>query len=223
MVIKREPNPDKVDCTPNCTPWTGFGFMQVFEGSTLTFLIPNIFRTLNYDLVVRHEHTDKFPNKWNKATFELISLDGPASVDCQPWLGTPDAVEVTTKEIEEVTTEEIVESSGEGESTTEGSPVGESSIEGTGGGDGRRKRALDENGSGEISPNNGVTTITTGEFSMSPETKHTIITPSLCLEKGKRYEIKFTFDQYDLATPDSKATINIDAVSLYLNLEKSFA
>ena len=52
----------------------------------------------------------------------------------------------------------------------------------------------------------------TGEFSMPPDTTQTTVSPSLCLERGKRYKIKFTFDQYDPNTP--KATINIDAVRL---------
>ena len=47
---------------------------------------------------------------------------------------------------------------------------------------------------------------------MPPDTTQTIVSPSLCLERGKRYKIKFTFDQYDPNTP--KATINIDAVML---------
>jgi hypothetical protein len=45
-VIRREPS-----SVPGGTTWTGFGFMQVYEGSSLTFDIPAIFRDLDYDLV----------------------------------------------------------------------------------------------------------------------------------------------------------------------------
>ena len=42
MVIRREHSP-----IPGGTTWTGFGFMQTSEGSTLTFDVPAIFR---YDI-----------------------------------------------------------------------------------------------------------------------------------------------------------------------------
>ena len=69
IILKREPNP-----APQTTPWSGTGFMQVFEGSDLTFLIPNIFRTLQYDMVIRYEHEPKFPNQWEKVTYEVITV-----------------------------------------------------------------------------------------------------------------------------------------------------
>ena len=69
-VEKREP-------TENTT-WTGIGFMLTPEGSDLTFEIPNVFRDLDYDLVVRHEHSGAFADKpWDKARAQLIYLDGP--------------------------------------------------------------------------------------------------------------------------------------------------
>ena len=73
VVKRREPNPVKEETT-----WTGFGFMQMLEGSDLTFQIPNIFRDLEYDLVVRHEHLPNFDDQpWDKATAQLIYLDEP--------------------------------------------------------------------------------------------------------------------------------------------------
>ncbi|XP_040566371.1 laminin subunit beta-1 isoform X1 [Lepeophtheirus salmonis] len=36
----------------------------------------------------------------------------------------------------------------------------------------------------------------------------------LCLEEGKRYEIKYLFDQYDTNNPDPKANILIDSIAL---------
>ena len=38
-MVRREPSSQ-----PGGTTWTGLGFMQSFEGSTLKFLIPDIFR-----------------------------------------------------------------------------------------------------------------------------------------------------------------------------------
>ena len=204
VVIKREPNP-----APDNTPWTGFGFMQVFEGSDLTFLIPKIFRTLQYDLVVRHEHTGNFPIEWNKVTYEIISLDGPPSDECSSSTeatpegsaeppddaeGSPDAAEGSPDAAE-----------GSSSTVTEATPPAES----------RRKRQAED--STEGSADDSTHTIATGEFSMAPDTTQTTITPSICLNEGKRYHIKLTFDQYDPATPDSGATINIDSVSFKSN------
>ena len=47
---------------------------------------------------------------------------------------------------------------------------------------------------------------------MSPGRLYTDIAPPFCLEEGQRYQIKFTFDQYDPAKTDPKANILIDAV-----------
>ena len=74
MVVKRKPNPEG-------NTWTGFGFMEVREGSTLTFDIPAIFTDMNYDLVIRHEHDPNFPNAWDNATVELIRREGPVKPD----------------------------------------------------------------------------------------------------------------------------------------------
>ena len=148
----------------------------MYQGSTLTFAIPNIFRTLEYDLVVRHAHTEGFPNQWETATYELISLDGPPGEVCggtDPIEGSGDAVVIPS--IDAV-----------------------------------------------VIPSNETHTVTTAQFSMASDAIHTAISPSMCLEKGKRYEIKFTFDQYDPANPDPtpKPTINIDSVSFTYQIQK---
>ena len=71
QVIKRKPS--KV---PGETTWTGFGFMQVFEGSTLTFRIPEIYRTMGYFPVIRYEHDPANPLDWQTVDVELLSPDG---------------------------------------------------------------------------------------------------------------------------------------------------
>ena len=158
---------------PESTPWTGIGFMQVFEGSDLTFLIPTIFRTLQYDLVVRYDHTDNFPLEWGKVTYEIISLDGPPSGDCTDSPNDAAEGEDSGSGALEATTE-VAEFQGSGDHIT-----------------------------------------TTGEFAMPPDTTQTTVSPSVCLERGKRYKIKLTFEQYDPNTP--KATINIDSVCYSAN------
>jgi hypothetical protein len=50
-------------------------------------------------------------------------------------------------------------------------------------------------------------------FSMSPDQMYTDVLPPFCLEEGKRYQIKLTFDQYDDAKSDPKSNILIDSVS----------
>lgn len=47
---------------------------------------------------------------------------------------------------------------------------------------------------------------------MDSRQKHSTIIPPLCLEDGKRYQIKLTFDRYDENNPDPKASILIDSV-----------
>ncbi len=67
---------------------------------------------------------------------------------------------------------------------------------------------------GPVNPEGKCNETVDGEipFSMSPDKPYTEIEPPLCLEEGQRYQIKFTFDQYDPATPDPKANILIDSV-----------
>ena len=59
---------------PNVKPWTGFGYMQVNEGSELIFDVPPgvVQKSLDYDLVIRHEHQPDSPNTWKLATVELL-------------------------------------------------------------------------------------------------------------------------------------------------------
>lgn len=70
-MIRKEPSSRPEDNT-----WTGFGYMQVYEGSTLTFDVPAIFKDLDYDLVVRYQQQPNHPNPWEKAKVELIRIDG---------------------------------------------------------------------------------------------------------------------------------------------------
>ena len=72
QVIKKKPSE-----VPGETTWTGFGFMQVIEGSTLTFRITEIYRTMNYYPVIRYEHDPTSPLEWQSVDVELIHLDGP--------------------------------------------------------------------------------------------------------------------------------------------------
>lgn len=134
------------------------------EGSDLTFDIPFIFRDMDYDLVIRHEHLPNFPNPWEKATVTLIHLDGPPEGRCAP-----SADNSTNPEAPETSTAAAVP---------------------------------------------GVLYSESRDFRMDPGTRSTVIEPGFCLEKGKRYQAQFKFDQYDPANPNSKASILIDAVIL---------
>ena len=73
MVIRKKPSN-----VPGQTPWTGFGYMQVFEGSTLTFHIPEIWRTMDYFPVIRYQHDPTNPTDWDQVTIELDRMNGPA-------------------------------------------------------------------------------------------------------------------------------------------------
>ena len=52
--------------------------MLVFEGSTLTFDVPEIHRTMNYNPVLRYSHLPTHPATWETVTVELVRVDGPA-------------------------------------------------------------------------------------------------------------------------------------------------
>ena len=136
-MIRREPSRE-----PGGSTWTGFGFMQVYEGSDLTFDVPSIFSDLPYDMVVRYEQLPSQPETWKTATMQLIPIDGPAEV-----VASPDCVVNQT-------------------------------------------------------------------FEMSNEQRYVVLDKPLCLEEGKRYQIKLTFDQYDETNPDPKASIRIDSVNI---------
>ncbi len=60
------------------TTWTGFGYMHVFEGSTLTFDLPEVHRTMGYTPVIRYAHLPTHPNTWDQMSIKLIRVDGPA-------------------------------------------------------------------------------------------------------------------------------------------------
>ena len=72
-VIRKKPSD-----VPGQTTWTGFGYMQVFEGSTLTFHIPEIWRTMDYFPIIRYEHDPNNPTDWDRVTVELDRMNGPA-------------------------------------------------------------------------------------------------------------------------------------------------
>ena len=52
--------------------------MQVYEGSDLTFEIPNLFKNMDYNLVVKYEHLPQYPNNWQNASVELIRINETA-------------------------------------------------------------------------------------------------------------------------------------------------
>ena len=86
QVIKKKPSE-----VPGETTWTGFGFMQVFEGSTLTFRIPEIYRTMKYYPVIRYEHDPTNPLEWQAVDAELISVDGLPGETSSACGGAPEA------------------------------------------------------------------------------------------------------------------------------------
>lgn len=49
VVVVREPIPGRP------VTWTGTGFMRVFEGSSLEFLIDDIPMSMEYDVIIRYE------------------------------------------------------------------------------------------------------------------------------------------------------------------------
>ena len=77
VVMKRKPSE-----TPGETTWSGFGFMQVYEGSTLTFTVPQIFRTMSYYPVIRYEPNPEHPLAWENVGVELIRIDETSDDTC---------------------------------------------------------------------------------------------------------------------------------------------
>merc|ERR1719495_2196595 len=59
--------------------------MQVSEGSTLTFLLPDIFRTMNYFPVIRYEHEPDYPLTWDFVDAELIRHTTSSDAPCGIW------------------------------------------------------------------------------------------------------------------------------------------
>ena len=76
--------------------------------------------------------------------------------------------------------------------------------------------AEDDDGSGSESDNDDIVLGNEQVFKMDPGTKQTVLDTPLCLEEGKRYQIKLISDQYDPAAPNPKAAILIDAVSPHI-------
>ena len=56
--------------------------MQVFEGSTLTFRVPEIYRSMNYFPIIRYEHDPSHPMDWQSVDVELIRIDGEPGAKC---------------------------------------------------------------------------------------------------------------------------------------------
>ncbi|XP_012252560.2 laminin subunit beta-1-like [Athalia rosae] len=79
QVVIREPYRDGRNTT-----WTGRGFMRAYEGSTLTFSVDDIPKTMEYDVVVRYE--PEMPGAWEDVQI-LIERDGPVDPDgpCREW------------------------------------------------------------------------------------------------------------------------------------------
>ena len=61
---------------PGQDTWTGFGYMEVFEGSALTFHVPDIYRSMDYFPIIRYQHEPSHNQDWDKATVELERMDG---------------------------------------------------------------------------------------------------------------------------------------------------
>ena len=123
--------------------WTGFGYMEVFEGATLTFHVREIYRSMNYFPIIRYQHEPSHPTDWEQVTLELERMDG------DPDPNGPCAEAVDTFQV---------------------------SLQ-----------------AGELNTEN---------------TEH-----PFCLESGKRYNIKITFNQWIPTTPTPGAKILIDSVS----------
>lgn len=88
QVVIREPYRDGRNTT-----WTGRGFMRVFEGSTLTFLIDDIRKSMGYDIVVRYE--PEISGAWEDVQI-IIERDEPVDIDgpCAHWRPSDDRLGV---------------------------------------------------------------------------------------------------------------------------------
>ena len=88
-VIRKKPSN-----IPGQDTWTGFGYMEVFEGSTLTFHVPDIFRSMDYFPIIRYQHEQSHNQDWEKATIELERIAG-APDPYGPCAGALDSFEVS--------------------------------------------------------------------------------------------------------------------------------
>jgi hypothetical protein len=66
----REVNPDRRKT------WTGDGFVRAFEGSSIEFDVSNIFKTGNYEILIRYEHLHSI-KRWENVRITLHRTDGP--------------------------------------------------------------------------------------------------------------------------------------------------
>ena len=137
-VIRKKPSN-----IPGQDTWTGFGYMEVFEGATLTFHVPEIHRSMDYFPIIRYQHEASHPTDWEQATLELERMDGEPESN-GPCAGAVDTFQVSLQ-------------------------------------------------AGELNTEN---------------TEH-----PFCLESGKRYNVKITFNQWIPTTPTPGAKILIDSVS----------
>lgn len=86
----------KPSAVPGQTTWTNFGYMQVFEGSNLTFYIQDIWRTMDYFPIIRYEHDPSHPTDWDKVTVQLERMDAPGGPDPSgPCASAVDTMEVS--------------------------------------------------------------------------------------------------------------------------------
>jgi hypothetical protein len=97
----------KPSAVPGQTTWTNFGYMQVFEGSNLTFYIQDIWRTMDYFPIIRYEHDPSHPTDWDKVTVQLERMDAPGGPDPSgPCAEAVDTMEVSLLAGQLHTTEE---------------------------------------------------------------------------------------------------------------------
>ena len=88
-VIRKKPSN-----IPGQDTWTGFGYMEVFEGSALTFHVPDIYRSMDYFPIIRYQHEPSHNQDWDKATVELERMDGDPDPN-GPCAGAVDTFEVS--------------------------------------------------------------------------------------------------------------------------------
>ncbi|XP_015510641.1 laminin subunit beta-1-like isoform X1 [Neodiprion pinetum] len=86
QIVIREPYRDGRNTT-----WTGSGFIRAYEFSNLTFVIDDIVKTMEYDIVVRYE--PEIAGPWQKVRI-FIERDGPVDPDgpCRNWQPSDDRV-----------------------------------------------------------------------------------------------------------------------------------
>ncbi|XP_022829188.1 laminin subunit beta-1 [Spodoptera litura] len=137
-VVIRENYPDDRKET-----WTGPGFMKLPESSTLVFVINNIQKSMNYNVLIRYE--PQSPINWEEATI-LVKRPLPIDADSPCANVTPEDDTINT-----------------------------------------------------YLPSNQ---------------RSVLVTPAVCLEKGKETEIRIYLGRQDSRLPNSRASILIDSIVL---------